>query len=177
VDLQAAGVGTLSYSGNTSVVADDLQIPSHTFSLKFGKLVQYVYANYLLPLLGCPAPNNTTACLFQKLVNCTSVGQWLHDSCDSVAESLTGGFLSCPINATQFANFCGTGLQMAGNFIDVSMADWIGGDTQFTLAGSAEADKLDGHRVATTLKNGVWSGHWVDGTSSADFPGTFTGAR
>jgi hypothetical protein len=177
VDLAAAGIGNLSYSGNTTVVNDDLQIPAHSFQLKFGKLVQYIYANYLLPLLGCAAPNNTTACLFQKIVNCTSVGQWLHDSCDSVAESLSGGFLSCPIGATQFANFCNTGLQVAGAYVDASMANWIGGETEFTLQGTAEADQLDGHRVAATLKNGVWSGHWVDGTSNASFPGTFTGVR
>ncbi|MBI5480031.1 MAG: hypothetical protein HY906_14285 [Deltaproteobacteria bacterium] len=177
VDLAAAGVGTLSYSGNTSVLNDELQIPSHSFSLKFGKLVQYIYASYLLPLLGCNAPNNTTACLFQKLVNCTSVGTWLHDACDSVAESLTGGLLHCPISATQFAGFCSTGLQMAGNYVDASMASWIGGDTQFTLQGEAAADRLDGHRVAASLKNGVWTGHWTDGAANATFPGTFTGVR
>jgi hypothetical protein len=179
VDLQAAGVGTLSYSGNTSVVADDLQIPSHTFSLKFGKLVQYIYQSYLLPLLGCAAPHNNTACLFQQLVDCTSVGSWLHQSCDSVVDALTGGFLACPISETAFANFCGTGLQVAGAYIDTNMASWIGGDTQFTLEGTAEADQLDAHRVAATLKNGVWAGHWADSGNGANasFPGTFTGVR
>lgn len=179
VDLAAAGVGNLTYSGSTTVVNDELQIPSHAFSLKFGKLVQYVYQSYLLPLLGCDAPNNTTACLFGKLVNCTSVGQWLHESCDSVVDALTGGFLACPINATQFAGFCSTGLNVAGTYIDANMASWIGGDTQFTLQGTAEADQIDGHRVATTLKNGAWTGTWTDANdgSNASFPGTFTGAR
>jgi hypothetical protein len=177
VDLAAAGVGTLSYSGNTTVVNDELQIPSHAFALKFGKLVQYIYQSYLLPLLGCNAPNNTTACLFQKIVDCTSVGQWLHDSCDSVAESLSGGYLSCPIGAAQFAGFCTAGLQVAGAYVDASMADWIGGETQFTLQGDAQSDRLDGHRVAASLKNGVWTGHWTDGAANATFPGTFTGIR
>ena len=59
------------------------------------------------------------------------------------------------------------------------MASWIGGDTQFTLEGSAQPDQLDGRRVATTLKNGVWTGTWVDSATSANasFPGTFTGVR
>jgi hypothetical protein len=178
VDLAAAGVGTLSYQGNTSVLHDQLQIPEHTFSLKFGKLVQYIYTSYLLPLLGCSAPNNNTACLFSQLVNCTSVGDWLHSACDSVVDSLTGGYLACPVTATQFAGFCSTGLQVAGNYVDANMSTWIGGDTQFTLQGTADYDQLNEHRIATSLKNGVWAGHWSDASgANASFPGTFTGVR
>jgi hypothetical protein len=179
VDLAAAGVGTVSYSGNAAVLHDQLQIPPHSFQLKFGKLVQYIYQAYLLPLLGCSAPNNTTACLFNKLVSCTSVGTWLHDSCDSVVDSITGGLLACPISAASFAGFCSTGLTVAGNYIDTNMSQWIGGETQFSLEGTAQADQLNGHRVATSLKNGVWTGKWTDANAgtNATFPGTFTGVH
>ncbi len=78
-----------------------------------------------------------------------------------------------------FASFCTTGLNVAGAYIDSNMASWIGGDTQFTLQGTADADQLDVRRIATSLKNGVWTGHWSDANdgANASFPGTFTGVR
>jgi hypothetical protein len=178
VDLAAAGVGNLSYSDNTTVVSDELQIPEHSFQLKFGKLVQYIYLNYLLPLLGCGAPNNTTTCLFAQIVNCQSVGTWLKDACDSVVDSMTGGLLTtCPVSATGFAGFCTAGLTAAGSYVDNAMVDWIGGETEFSLAGHCAADQIDSRRVAITLKDGVWEGQWDDGTANASFDGTFTGVR
>jgi len=173
VDLAAAGVGNLSYSGNTTTQNDELLIPEHTFLLKFGLLFQYIYKNYLLPLLGCQPPNNTTACLFGKIVNCQDVGQWLYDGCTDMF-----GVGICPVSASDFASYCTAGLTVAGTYVDATMATWISDETRFTLQGSASAGTLNDHREALTLKDGVWHGRWdVQSGQGKPFPGTFTGTR
>ncbi|MBI5480639.1 MAG: hypothetical protein HY906_17410 [Deltaproteobacteria bacterium] len=185
VDLASAGLTNLSYSGNTTVTNDKLQIPSHTFQLKFGKLVQYIYLNFLIPLLApnCGAPNNTTACLLQQFINCTTVGGWLYDQCVTVMYDWLGLSNTCPVSATTLAGYCTTGLGFAGAYIDNSMASWIGGDTDFTLQGACSASSVDTHRVATALDgtpptaDEAWAGHWVEGTANANFTGYFTGVR
>ena len=92
---------------------------------------------------------------------------------------MTGGFLGCPIAATPVRQLLHRGPPGGGQLHRLNMASWIGGDTQFTLQGRPTADRLDAHRVATTLKNGVWTGTWTDGgsTTATPFPGTFTGVR
>jgi hypothetical protein len=171
VDLGQAGVGNLSYSGNTTVVTDKLQIPSHTFQIKFGKLVQYIYLEALLPLLGY----TSTADMFQHWVDCDSVGTWLHDELVSI--------IGTSPSATTLAGYCDTGLQAAGTYIDNSIANWITASTDFTLEGWAAASAVNDHRIATQL-DGVpptaeegWAGHWVEGSANANFTGTFTGVR
>jgi len=172
VDLAQAGVGTLSYSGNTTVVNDKLQIPEHTFQIKFGKLVKYIYLHGLLPLLGY----SSTAQMLQDWVNCTAVGNWLY-------QEIVNAYGSSPLSATQIAGYCQTGLTLGGNYIDSSMDTWINETTQFTLQGVAAAGAIDSHRIATQL-DGVpptseegWVGHWQEGSQSGTFTGTFTGTR
>jgi hypothetical protein len=165
VDLASAGVGTISYTGNTTVLNDKLQIPSHTFQLKFGKLVQYIYLNYLLPMLGY----TSTADMFKDWVNCASVGTWL--------DAKLNEFIGISPGATTLAGYCTTGLEAGGAWVENSMANWISAETQFTLTGECSADQIDAHRVATSLKDGTWDGHWSEGGAQADFTGTFTGIR
>jgi hypothetical protein len=166
VDLVAAGIGTLSYSGNTTVTNDKLQIPSHTFTLKFGKLVQYIYINYALPALGY----SSTVDLLQDLVNCASVGDWLADKIGIFSD-------------TEYENYCNLGLTAAGTWIENSIPNWITADTDFTLQGVAAAAEVDSRRVATKLDGTPptteegWAGHWVEGSANANFTGTFTGVR
>ena len=180
-DMAAMGVGTLTYSGNTTVVNDKLQIPSHEFTLKFGKLVQYIYLHGVLPLLGY----SSTGEMFQAWINCATVGTWIHDQLE---DSLFG---VSPEPAT-LEGYCDAGLLAAGNFIDNSIPNWIDADTTFTLEGYAEAKTVDAQRVATEL-NGVfpdfpppppaaadpgWRGHWTEGSANSDtFYGNFTGLR
>lgn len=168
VDLASAGIGTLSYSGNTTTNNDQkLVIPPHTFQLKFGKLVQYIYLHGLLPLLGY----SNSGEMFQDWVNCNSVAQYIYDH------------LTTLFSVTTLEGYCEAGLQAAGTAIDNGMANWISGSTDFTLQGVAAAAAVDSHRVATQL-DGVpptaeegWDGHWAEGTANADFTGTFTGVR
>ena len=173
IDLGPGGadVGTISYSGNTTVLNDKLQIPSHTFQIKFGKLVQYIYLHGLLPLLGYAS----TGEMFQDWVDCTSVGTWLHDELISV--------IGVSPSASTLAGYCTTGLQVAGSYIDDSIDNWISGSTDFTLQGVAAAAAIDSHRVATQLDGTPptseegWAGHWVEGSANANFTGYFTGVR
>jgi hypothetical protein len=171
IDLAQAGIGNLNYSANTTVTNDKLQIPQHTFQLKFGKLVQYIYLNALLPLLGY----TSTADMFQDWVDCTSVGTWLHDA-------LLNN-LGVTIDATTLAGYCTTGLTAGGNWVDASIANWITASTDFTLTGVAAPAAIGAGRVATQLDGEPptaeegWDGHWVEGAANADFTGTFTGVR
>ncbi len=169
IDLEQAGMSNVSYSGSTTASDITLTIPPHDFQLEFGKLLQYVYLNYMLPLLGYTStadmlwhdssdPNDT------GLIDCGPVGQWLHD---------TIGFF----DASEYENYCGIGLTAAGDFIDNSMADWVDVTATLTLQGTADAGDLDDQRVALTLVDGEWNGTMAEGTWSAPFTGTFTGTK
>ncbi|HEY3357629.1 MAG TPA: hypothetical protein VGQ83_30535 [Polyangia bacterium] len=160
VDLVAAGMGTQSYSGSTTVVSDKLQIPVHTFQLKLGMLLQYVYLHFLLPALGYA----NSAEMLASFIDCVKVGDWLYQQI---------GF----VQASQFKSWCDAGLTAAGGLIDSNFNKVTSAVTAFTLQGSADPDQIDDHRVATSLKNGVWNGSWSENGTSHTFAGTFTGVK
>ncbi|MDY0001498.1 MAG: hypothetical protein RBU30_09410 [Polyangia bacterium] len=166
VDLAGAGMTNLTYSGSTSATDVRLNIPPHDFILKFGKLVQYIYLNYILQLFNV----TNTAELLGTIINCNTVGGWLYD------------FLVNDVGINIFAeqdliNYCTMGLTMAGNYIDDNIDDWIAVDATFSLQGHADAGQLDAGRIAHTLVNGVWNGTIEEGTWNAPFTGTFTGTK
>jgi hypothetical protein len=154
------GLSTISYSGNTVAQGNVLEIPEHSFQIEFGKLVQYIYLNGLLPALGY----GSTAEMFADWIDCHSVGVWLEDQI---------GYLT----VAAYEGYCNAGIALAGDYIDGQMATWIDVTTEFTLQGTADAGTLNERRVVQTLVNGLWQGSWTEGTSSATFDGDFTGER
>ncbi len=159
-DLSAAGLTNLTYNGSTAATDGVLDIPQHSFQLDFGKLLEYVYLNGILPLLGY----TSTSDMFQDWINCASVGTWL--------ESEIGWF-----TASEYEGFCIDGLDAAGVAIESNIHSVTSATTTFTIEGSCEAGNLDHERVATTLINGVWSGSWSEDGQSNTFTGTFTGVQ
>lgn len=169
VDLAAAqAVPVQSYAGSTTATDTTLTIPPHEFQLKFGKLLQYVYLNYLLPLFGV----TNTGDLLALWIDCTNdVGPWLFDVVDNLLGSVN------PISEQDMINYCDQGLQAAGNYVDTSIDDWIDVTATFELQGTCEAGDLDENRTAITLVNGQWDGTITEGGFNASFTGTFTGDK
>jgi hypothetical protein len=159
-DLAAAGLTNLAYTGSTSAADDVLNIPVHSFDLDFGKLLEYIYLNGILPLLGY----TSTAEMFQDWINCVSVGTWL--------EAEVGWF-----SASQYEQYCIAGLNAAGAAIEDNLHSVTSTTTTFTIEGSCAAGEVSSDRVATTLINGVWNGSWSENGQSDTFTGTFTGTR
>lgn len=168
VDLASAGMSNTSYSGSTEATDVTLTIPTHSFTLELGKLVQYVYLNYLLPLFGV----TDTAGLLAQWIDCSVVGAWLYDQINSISGTLGGLITSADV-----VGYCNSGLQAAGNYIDTSMDDWISAAADFQLSGTCDGDEVDADRVAQSLVNGAWNGVITENSFTASFSGTFTGSR
>jgi hypothetical protein len=168
-NLVDAGVTNLTYSGLAKTVDDKLQIPSHSFQLPFGKLVLYIYKSQLLPALGY----TSTGQMFQSWINCTSVGQTIHDIFAKVP--VVGALMTPTLGKT----VCDAGLQAAGNWVETQIQNSISGATVFELtSGSCEAGlPLGPKRLALKLVNGAWSGKITEGAFTGPFTGTFTGER
>ena len=166
-DLTAAGLTNLKYTGNTTSKNDVLQIPSHSFKLQFGMILEYIYLKILLPKLGY----TSTAQMFQTFVNCQSVGTWLYTQ----VKSYVG---ISPYSAKDFEKYCGKALQAAGTWIEGEIHKLVKDSSTFTLQGTCEAGQpLGPKRLATTLVGGKWAGKITDSSSTKTFTGTFTGKR
>jgi hypothetical protein len=167
--LADVGLTNLTYSGGATTSDDKLQIPTHSFQLDYGKLLQYIWLNYLLPALGY----SSTGQMFQSWVNCTTVGQWIYDQIVAV--------LGLPLaTAAQLTGYCALGLSAAGTWVDTNIQKVAGGQgTKFELtSGTAEAGApLGARRLALTLINGAWTGKITEGAFIGPFTGTFTGQR
>jgi hypothetical protein len=174
VDLAAAGLTNLEFSSEEAAVSVDdvLTIPEHSFQLDFGQLLAYVYRTVLLGSLDCDpthsgrtSPCDTTAELFQTWIDCAEVGEWMADNV---------GLLS----ASAYEGFCGTGLSLAGTFIEDQIESAIDLQTVITLEGTVRVGEINELRRPVTLVDGVWEGTLSEElTSYGDFPGTFTGVR
>jgi len=167
VTLADAGLTNLSYSGSTVTKDDALQIPKHGFQLSFGKLLQYLYLNVILPTLGY----TSTSQMFASWVDCSAVGNWLYQQIGAA----TGLSL---LPASAYKGFCDLGLQAAGAFLENAIVSSTSAKTQLELEGSCEAGTpLGPGRVALTLVKGVWSGTITEGTFTAPLSGIFAGVR
>jgi len=160
--LSDAGVSNLSYTGLATTQNDNIQIPTHSFQLEFGKLAVYIYKNLLLKALGY----TSTGQMFQSWVHCTNVGTWINQQIGLLPAS----------TATQF---CNLGLQAAGDWVEAEIQKSISTGTKFELTtGTCEAGSpLGAKRLALTLVNGKWTGVITDGPFTGPFTGTFTGQR
>ncbi len=158
-NLADVGLTSLQTNANLSVDVDHVTIPEHEFKLSYGKLVQYIYLNGLLPLFGY----TSSAEMFGNWIDCTEVGQYMADNV---------GFLSAP----DWADYCESGVTLAGDTFDSSIAGWIGAEGTLKLQGTCTATDIDVNNIAHTLDNGKWIGQWgEDAGGSGNVSGTFVG--
>ncbi len=156
-----AKVGLTSLQTNASLSVDDVSvtIPEHEFALSYGKLIQYIYLNGLLPLFGY----TSTADMIQDWVNCDAVGEWLH-------ETITA------ISAQDLAQYCTMGITLAGDTLDSQISGFIKAEGTLKLQGTCTATDIDINNIAHTLSNGKWIGQWGEDSGGAgNVSGTFTG--
>ncbi len=156
-----ADVGLTSLQTNANLSVDDIYvtIPEHEFKLSYGKLIQYIYLNGLLPLFGY----TSTADMIQDWVNCDAVGAWLH-------ETITA------ISAQDLAQYCTMGITLAGDTLDSQISGFIKTEGTLKLAGTCTATDIDINNIAHTLSDGKWLGQWgEDAGGAGNVSGTFTG--
>jgi hypothetical protein len=161
-DLRAAGFRVMPTSGGTATIAGRrVELADHSFTLEWGRLLQHIYTDGLLPILGY----GSSAAMLRAWIDCTEVGSTLASSVGLLSE-------------TQYTDACNAGLDVAGATIDaLGLAAFVDESGTLTLAGTASAAGIGEDGVAQRLESGVWSGDWSEGTASGPVTGTFTGLR
>jgi hypothetical protein len=159
-DMADVGLTSLQTNASLSVDVDAVTIPEHEFKLSYGKLIQYIYLNGLLPLFNYAS----SAEMFADWINCTSVGVWLADNV---------GFLQ----ANDWAGYCDMGVTLAGDTFDTQLSGLIKAEGTLKLQGTCTATDIDPiSNIAATLSNGKWIGTWgEDAGSTGNVSGTFVG--
>lgn len=163
IDLAAAGLKAMSFTGTTHVEGDVLFIPPHAFSLDVGAVLAYVYEKGLLPLLGY----ESLEAMLGGWVDCAVIGAALEDKVDDL------GYL----DADDYEGFCLDGLEAASDWMADSISGVFDGHPEILLEGSVRGVNLDLWHVAGSLSNGVWDGVWQEDGYTSPFPGTFTGEQ
>jgi len=178
--LSEAGLSNEAYTGVTSVVDDRLQIPEHTFRVDFGRLLQYIYLNLLLPLLECDADGDgtteaceSTADLFATWIDCEAVGAWIEAEFLELAGAVLAEIFPMPSSG---AALCRAGVNVGGLYVEGLIADSVDTETLMTLSGSTIAGEINDRLEAQTLIEGVWTGVLEEGEDySEGFDGVFEG--
>lgn len=159
-NLADVGLTSLQTNASLSVDVDYVTIPEHEFKLSYGKLIQYIYLNGLLPLFGY----SSSADMFADWIDCAAVGVWLEDNV---------GFLS----ALDWQGYCDDGIVLAGDTFDSQISGFIEEEGTLKLQGTCTATDIDPiTNIAETLSNGNWVGQWgEDAGGAGNVSGTFVG--
>lgn len=160
-DLADAGLTSLQVNAALSVQDTSVTIPEHEFNLSYGKLVQYIYLNGLLPLFG----HSSSADMFGSWIDCAAVGQWLAANVTALQSAQT------------WESLCDAGIQLAGDTFDSQLAGTIEADGVLRLEGTCVASDIEPiTNIAASLTDGEWVGSWnEDNGGSGDITGTFEG--
>lgn len=159
-DLRDAGLSSLTAMAAASSSGETLVIPTHSFGLHFGRLVQYIYLRGLLPLFGY----TSTADMLDDWIDCMSVATALY----GVSDLLT---------VAQYQSACEAGIRAAGSFVDTNIAGLIDSEALLTINGTARGTDVSTTGIAQTLDMGVWMGSWDEAGVGDTISGTFTGTR
>lgn len=160
-DLRDVGFAAMPrVDATATLTGTGIQIPSHTFNIDYGRLVQYIYLHGVLPLLGY----TSSAEMLRDWINCTAVAMTL--------ESTIG-----VVDVMTYADYCDTALGIAGSVLDLSISELIDASGTLSLMGTATAADPAADGIARSLTNGMWSGSWGEGGMTGSITGTFTGAR
>lgn len=173
--LADAGFTSLTVTEITTVDGTTLNIPSHSFTLNWGRLVLYIYREiFLNRIFGYM----DTGEMFADLIDCNVVGDWIVEEVCSCDTTIPGDCAGCIISPSTAAGYCVTGLSAAGAAIEGAITDFLDIDGTLTIQGTAEGRdiNMETGRV-DTLANGMWSGSWGEAATTETITGTFTGVR
>lgn len=159
-DLADAGFTMLRTDATALQTGDRLDIPEHSFELHYGELLQYVYVEGLLPLLGFTSTEEMLA----TWIDCRAVGASLAASVGVLSEST-------------YVSACESGLRAGGLFFDEGLAGATDATGTLTLMGTATGADYGTDMIAQSLVDGMWAGSWGESGMTGDVTGTFTGAR
>ncbi len=159
-----------SWQGSVANGYDKLSIEAHDLSLYYGKIIQYVFNNILIPKV-----TNDNAHSFNEAlaywVNADSIAEWLSDTLTfdwwvislDVPKAKARGWVDSAING--LASLIGFGeaylsMQKAGS--------------EITISGTAYVVDTNGDNIVDIIRDGNWSGSMTITTTSTDDDGNST---
>lgn len=167
--LADAGFTSLEVTDITTVDGMQLNIPSHQFTLNWGRLALYIYGSVILQeIFGVM----NTGELLASYIDCVQVGLDLR-------AAITANIGSGGPSAVALEGYCNTALTAAGGAIEGALADYLDSDGTLTLQGVADGEgiSMETGRV-DRLTNGMWTGSWGEAAAAPEtISGTFTGTR
>ncbi len=157
---EIGSLGVLSSEWTGRVVAyDQLQIDTHTVSLRYGRLIIYVLNEIIIPqMTGGNAHSLSEAFAY-----------WI--GCDSLATSITGSdgeicALGACIQASQIESFCSGAVSTIFSFADL-LVRALEFDLGLHLGGSGKLVELDSDGFVDKIETGVFSGFMQSSDASA----------
>ena len=139
-----------------------LSVPMHSFDLNYGRLVQYIYTDILLPLLGYAS----TAEMLASWVDCEGIA-------DRLVVSLGTGIF----NRMDYVDYCELGVMAAGSALEASLPGLITDGGTLNLMGQGNFVLPATSTSATAISGGVWMGSWGEGDATGALTGTFMGPK
>ncbi len=155
VDRPVSADANVHMTVGTTVTMDE-----HALRLPFGKVVQMIVEEVLLPRL--PGSPSSIADMANHMLDCPAI-----------AVHLSGGD---PTATTLTDAVCQTGLTFIGAMLEDRITHLADYDT-LHLAGTAELVDSDGDYDMDTLRDGSVQARWVGGSGEMDFTGTMVGSR
>lgn len=169
---EIADLGVLSSEWSGRVVAyNQLQIDSHTVSLRYGRLILYILNEFLLPELTDGNANSLT----------DAFAYWI--GCPDLATNITGSdgevcaFGAC-LTDTQIEGFCSSAVSTLFGFADLAIQN-LEFDIGLRLGGEGTLVELDSDGFADLIEEGEFSGYIQnsEGGQSSPFTADFEGVR
>lgn len=179
IDLSVDGngeigsLGVLSSEWNGRVVAyNQLQVDTHTLSLRYGRLIIYILNDILLPELTDGNANSLTE----------AFAYWI--GCDSLADSLTGSSgeicaLGACVTDSQIESFCSNAISTIFGFANLAL-EALEFDIGLRLGGEGTLIELDSDGFVDRIEEGEFTGfiqNSENGMASSPFTATWEATR
>ena len=161
-NLREAGLTSLRAEATANVEGLVLSVPNHSFELHYGRLVQYIYTDILLPLLG-------------YMSTAEMLASWV--DCDGVADQLVMSLGTGIFGRMDYVDFCELGVASAGAALEASLPGLIAEAGSLNLMGQGNFVLPATSTTATALEAGVWMGSWGEGSATGGLTGTFMGPK
>jgi hypothetical protein len=165
-------LGVLSSEWRGRVVAyNQLQIDTHTLSLRYGRLILLILNEYILPQLTDGNANTLT----------DAFAYWI--GCPTLALNITGSdgeicALGACLTNTQIENFCSSAVSTIFSFANIALQS-LEFDIGLNLGGQGKLVEIDSDGFADLIEDGTFTGFIqnTDGGQSTPFNATFDAVR
>ena len=171
-DGEFAELGVLSSDWTGRVAAfDQLQIDQHTVSLRYGRLIQYLLNDVMLPAVTDGNANSMSE----------AFAYWF--GCDSIVGSIISGDEVCAANycleAETLEDFCETAVSTVFGFADILIGT-LEYDMGLQLGGEGRLIEESSDGLVDYIEDGVYEGFIQDsddGLTTSTFEATFEAER